>query len=153
MKSLYIFDLDGTLALIDHRRPILEEKRNSKRWDDFYLACVRDQPNKPVIDVMHCLRLFADIEIWSGRSSVVKKETTDWLVTHTHFMVHDIERILKMRPENDSTPDNELKMAWLQEMHHSDRERLAGVFDDRQKVVDMWRNNGITCFQVASGDF
>ena len=25
--------------------------------------------------------------------------------------------------------------------------------DDRQKVVDMWRENGLTCFQVAPGDF
>jgi hypothetical protein len=25
--------------------------------------------------------------------------------------------------------------------------------DDRQKVVDMWRAEGLTCFQVAPGDF
>ena len=25
--------------------------------------------------------------------------------------------------------------------------------DDRQKVVDMWRGLGLTCFQVAPGDF
>ena len=27
------------------------------------------------------------------------------------------------------------------------------VVDDRQKVVDMWRNLGLTVFQVAPGDF
>ena len=27
------------------------------------------------------------------------------------------------------------------------------VFDDRQQVVDMWRANGLTCFQVAEGNF
>jgi len=27
------------------------------------------------------------------------------------------------------------------------------VFDDRNSVVDMWRRNGIPCFQVADGDF
>jgi hypothetical protein len=37
--------------------------------------------------------------------------------------------------------------------HPIDRERLVGAFDDRQRVVDMWRRNGITCFQVAPGDF
>jgi len=27
------------------------------------------------------------------------------------------------------------------------------VFDDRQQVVDMWRQNDLTCFQVADGNF
>jgi hypothetical protein len=27
------------------------------------------------------------------------------------------------------------------------------VFDDRQQVVDMWRSIGLTCFQVAEGNF
>ena len=30
---------------------------------------------------------------------------------------------------------------------------LFCVADDRQKVVDMWREIGLTCFQVAPGDF
>jgi hypothetical protein len=25
--------------------------------------------------------------------------------------------------------------------------------DDRQRVVDMWRSNGLTCLQVAEGNF
>ena len=33
------------------------------------------------------------------------------------------------------------------------KENIVGVFDDRQKVVDMWRKNGLTCFQVADGNF
>ena len=27
------------------------------------------------------------------------------------------------------------------------------VVDDRQKVVNMWRDLGLTCVQVAPGDF
>ena len=27
------------------------------------------------------------------------------------------------------------------------------IFDDRQKVVDMWRDKGFTVVQVAEGDF
>ena len=30
---------------------------------------------------------------------------------------------------------------------------IFAVFDDRQQVVDMWRDNGLTVFQVADGDF
>ena len=31
--------------------------------------------------------------------------------------------------------------------------KLFMVFDDRQKVVDMWRKNKVTCLQVAEGNF
>ena len=34
-----------------------------------------------------------------------------------------------------------------------DKDDVFAVFDDRQQVVDMWRSNGLTCFQVADGDF
>ena len=34
-----------------------------------------------------------------------------------------------------------------------DKDDIFAVFDDRNQVVDMWRDNGITCFQVAEGDF
>ena len=36
---------------------------------------------------------------------------------------------------------------------HLDIDDVFCVVDDRQKVVDMWRENGLTCFQVAPGDF
>ena len=34
-----------------------------------------------------------------------------------------------------------------------DRNDVLMTVDDRQKVVDMWRAEGLTCFQVAPGDF
>jgi hypothetical protein len=43
---------------------------------------------------------------------------------------------------------------WLDDLFPGDKkDRILCVFDDRQKVVDMWRDNGIDCFQVAPGDF
>ena len=58
-----------------------------------------------------------------------------------------------MRPANDFTEDHLLKESWLHNMLLEDRERLVAVFDDRKRVVDMWRANGVTCFQVAPGEF
>ena len=40
-----------------------------------------------------------------------------------------------------------------EEMRPEDRARLVAVFEDRKRVVDMWRENGVTCYQVAPGDF
>jgi Straboviridae polynucleotide kinase len=44
----------------------------------------------------------------------------------------------------------ELKRQGIQEY---DLAQILCVFDDRQKVVDMWRSLGQACFQVAPGDF
>lgn len=30
---------------------------------------------------------------------------------------------------------------------------VMGVFDDRDRVVEMWRSIGLTCFQVDYGKF
>lgn len=30
---------------------------------------------------------------------------------------------------------------------------VRGVLDDRNQVVEMWRAAGLTCLQVADGDF
>jgi hypothetical protein len=43
MKPLYIFDLDGTLALIEHRRKYVERPRGEQDWKAFYTACVDDR--------------------------------------------------------------------------------------------------------------
>lgn len=49
--------------------------------------------------------------------------------------------------------DDALKMEWYANMLHCDKERLVAVFDDRNRVVDMWRRLGVPCFQVAPGNF
>ena len=154
LRPLYIFDLDGTLALIEHRRHIIEDPyRGDDKWRRFYAACDKDKPNAPVIAVMEYLRRFADVLIFSGRSSEVREKTETWLAEHTSFMRHDLATVLTMRDEGDYTPDDVLKKRWLDGMLHEDRSRIAGVFDDRDRVVKMWRDAGITCFQVAQGEF
>ena len=51
-------------------------------------------------------------------------------------------------------PDDELKQHWLDTLFPDDKKNgILCVFDDRQKVVDMWRRNGVTCFQVDDGNF
>ena len=56
-----------------------------------------------------------------------------------------------MRPQNHLyLPDNDLKQMWLDNIG---KDNVAMVFDDRNQVVDMWRQNGLTCFQVADGNF
>ncbi len=90
------------------------------------------------------------IVILSGRSKVTKDATRDWL---KQFDVPF--DVLKMRPDNKEfkfMPDDQLKKLWLDQLFPNTDDVMC-VFDDRDKVVKMWRDNGISCFQVADGNF
>ncbi|MEZ5595659.1 MAG: hypothetical protein R3E84_04585 [Pseudomonadales bacterium] len=150
-RPLYIFDLDGTVALIDHRRHLVAGKRRA--WGAFFAACVHDAPNAPVIRTMRQLHdSGAQLWIWSGRSDEVKAQTLAWLQRHLPWLGLD-GNTLRMRRQGDYTPDEILKRSWLHALAVDDRQRLIAIFDDRDKVVAMWRAEGVTCFQVAAGDF
>lgn len=138
--SFYVFDLDGTLADCSHRLHHLERKD----WRAFFAACGDDKLIDVTATVARTLALGGHrVEIWSGRSDEVRAETEAWLTRHDLF-----PDALLMRSAGDLRPDDEVKREFL---------RGGGVpdviFDDRKRVVDMWRAEGIACFQVASGDF
>ena len=147
MRPLYIFDLDGTLALLEHRRHHVTN--GNKNWDAFHAACVDDKPNTAVIEIYQTLEVCGnDLWIWSGRVDSVKNETAHWLQDHGIYY-----KALMMRPHGYYIPDDKLKAAWYADMNGNDKRRLVATFDDRDRMVQMWRDHGITCLQVAPGDF
>jgi hypothetical protein len=140
-----VFDLDGTLALTEHREHFM--KREPKDWRGFYAACDEDQPRLPLIQTARLmLEAGHRVEIWSGRSAEVLEKTKAWLIAHGlgKLPVH----ALKVRPEGDHQPDTKLKATWMVEYGKPDL-----VFEDRASMVAMWRSHGIVCCQVAPGDF
>lgn len=158
MRPIYIFDLDGTLADIEHRLHHIQGQK--KDWRAFFAACVDDKPIEPVIRTFKALRKGgAEIWIWSGRSDEVMNETADWLRRHGLFsnlpvwIPRRAPESLRMRKAGDHRNDDVLKYEWLSEIEPPEYARLAGVFEDRTRVVEMWRRAGIPCFQVAQGDF
>jgi hypothetical protein len=151
-KDTVIFDLDGTLALIDDRRA-LSTKPNSKiNWGIFFdpSNIMLDRPNDPVITTANILKTAGyKIVIFSGRSQATQDATQNWL---TQYGVEYDQ--LVMRPATDYTPDNDLKQTWLNQHFPGDqKDRILCVYDDRDQVVKMWRDNGLTCMQVAPGNF
>lgn len=151
MKPLYIFDLDGTLADCAHRRHFVENRANE--WDKFHAACVDDTPIPGVIRTLNRLRRDCDIYIFSGRSDIVRGESSTWLINHTELTCNDITTRFWMRRHGNYTPDDVLKMHWYDTLSDDDKQRLVATFDDRDRIVAMWRALGITCFQCAPGDF
>jgi hypothetical protein len=145
-----IFDLDGTLALIDDRRKVSTKPNGKIDWDKFFdpKNINLDKPNIPVIKMAQLLASTDhQIVIFSGRSDATIYTTKSWLNKHK-VPFH----IIKMRPAKDFTPDDVLKQNWLDDLFPY-RGDILCVFDDRDKVVQMWRDNGLTCMQVADGNF
>ncbi|WP_250536651.1 hypothetical protein [Caballeronia sp. AZ10_KS36] len=147
MRDIVLFDLDGTIGLIQHRVHHISGKR--RNWPAFFAACGDDLPNVPVIETLHTHAARHRIWIASGRSDEVRAETEAWLDLYVGMQHIDT---LLMRRAGDRQADDRLKRGWL---HNGSipRERVLCVYDDRQRVVDMWRSEGLACFQVAPGDF
>jgi len=149
-KHCIIFDLDGTLADIDHRRHHVENK--PKNWTKFNDLMIHDQPNKDIVRLLVGMRSYglpageATI-IASGRDGRFKNQTIDWL--NHHSIPYDG---LYMRKAGDNRPDFVVKKEMLAEIREDGFEPWL-VFDDRDQVVDMWRDNGLRCLQVAPGAF
>ena len=74
---------------------------------------------------------------------IVGGETISWI---GDFSLH-------MRAADDYRKDDEVKFELYKE-NVDDKYFIHYVLDDRNQVVDMWRDKcNLTCFQVAPGDF
>lgn len=140
MKNICVFDLDGTLADLSHRLPLLKQK--NPQWDKFYELVGDDSVNKWCKDLMAAMQIAGKIVIIvSARPQTVLGITKKWLKNNEV----PYNQIFLLREGNkDYRPDVELKRAWL---NFYKREHILFAVDDRQRVVDMWRSEGITCLQ------
>lgn len=136
-----IVDIDGTVAHMAGRSPYDETRVHE------------DTPNQPVIDMIR--RLHKDgvqIIFCSGRTDKCYAPTYAWIRKHTEIPGDDF--VLLMRKHGDKRKDNIVKREIFEEHLRKAPVNIVGVFDDRNQVVQMWRNElGLTCFQVANGDF
>jgi uncharacterized HAD superfamily protein len=131
-----IVDIDGTLAELNGRNPYATE------------LCLNDSLNETVAQTVHMYKSIGyAVIIVSGRSDKFKILTQKWL--DQHQIEYDE---LFMREDGDMTKDSTVKKNIYQN-NISIRYSVELVLDDRQQVVNMWRDIGLTCYQVAFGDF
>ena len=151
MKNTIIFDLDGTLALIDKRREVSTKPNGKLDWGKFFdpSNIKLDEPNPPVIKTA---QLFAEqgfnIVILSGRSNKTEVATRSWLSKNK---IPFNKLVMRNSKTNHFTPDWVLKKNMLDEQ--LDINDVFLVVDDRDRVVKLWRSLGLTTFQVADGNF
>lgn len=136
LPTAIMCDMDGTLALMQNRSP----------YDG--ARCNEDKLNYPVYHVLS--RYFGTgmhVILCSGRSSEWRDITEEWLsvngVPYTELL---------MRAEGDVRNDAIVKEE-LYNTYIRDKYNVLFVLDDRNRVVEKWREMGLTVFQVADGDF
>lgn len=146
-KQAVIFDVDGTIADIQHRRIFLSQ--TPPDWIEFNKNMGGDIPNKPVVSLYKTLWSSGVYELIlvTGRNEKFRKITEQWLVWNEI----PFSRLL-MRRDKDNRSDHLIKEEILNRLE-TEGSNIAFVVDDRQQVVDMWRRRGITCLQCDVGDF
>ena len=148
--TMIICDIDGTIANCDHRKHYITNK--PKNHDAFYAGVMDD---KPIRNVVHLLLSMLEHHIppsltfVTGRPERTRKDTEWWLAEYIGLFPTDYRMF--MRKDKDYRQDYLIKQDILDQ--HIDKSKVWFVLDDRDQVVQMWRRNGLTCLQVADGNF
>lgn len=144
---MVIFDLDGTLAEVSHRRSLVES--DGKDWDAFFAAMHLDTPRAVIVELYGILGESGRFEmvIVTGRPERYRAPTEAWLSSHEIKS----DRLL-MRRDGDRREDAIVKQEFLMGLRAGGKQVFIAV-DDRDSVVAMWRREGITCLQCAPGGF
>jgi len=145
LPDAIIVDIDGTLARMVDRGPFDEHLvKNDELFE--YVARM----------VEHAAYSGCVIIFMSGRTDGCYDDTRDWLLEKLYFLGKgwDVSWKLIMRRtvEDRGRPDDDVKYD-LFRAHVAEKYNVLYVIDDRNKVVKMWREIGLTCAQVAEGDF
>lgn len=139
LPAAYIFDVDGTLAKMDGRSPY--------EWHRVHTDKQVPAVCKMMIDLYE---LGYHIIVMSGRDGACFDLTEKWLAESGDAPLR-FHKLL-MRAQGDTRKDNIVKVELFRD-HVAPFYNVLGTFDDRNQVVDMWRQIGLTCFQVADGNF
>lgn len=149
MTNAIILDIDGTLSDPSHRRPIINEpeKPSDEDWNKFFSKIGEDPANNWCVNLAHKYKETHKIIVVTARPGTdqIIEDTVQWL-GDKHIPYDE----LHFRPEGDRRPDQKVKKEILEEEITAD---IEFVVDDRKKVVDMWRNQGLTVLHCAEGDF
>lgn len=141
-----IFDVDGTLMDIEHRRHFVVQR--PKDFDSFRAATKDDTPKNDIFAIAKAMKAAGHrIIISSGRN----KSQMDITVEQINRNGLEFDAIF-MRSDQDWRQDFIVKEGMLKKMQDAGFDPTM-AFDDRQQVVDMWRRHGLTVMQVDIGDF
>lgn len=140
-----VFDLDGTLANVDHRRHLVTGKHRD--YPGFHALISTDPVNDWCRRLMQTMYAQGyDIAIVSARPEKYEMETRAWLIKHSV----PFTALYLLRQNESDAPDQEIKVAWLKSYGI---ENVLFWVDDRAKVVRAIRSEGVTVLHCAEGEY
>lgn len=131
-----LVDIDGTLAHTSGKR---------SHYDMTKVGV--DDCDIVIKEIVNRLRRYYDIIIVTGRDELCREDTVKWLYENE---IHCNKLI--MRKNDDKRKDSLVKadMFWEQiEPNYN----VRFVLDDRDQVIEMWRDIGLKTLQVDYGNF
>jgi len=147
-----VCDLDGTLSLFNAKRKdgSVDVRHPDAHVRDPYNAfkCDEDTLNEPVATVLQAMaRDGYKIIFCSGREDCYRPQTEKFINKHV-----GVEYQLFMRKTHDDRKDSIIKSE-IYDAEIAPNYNVYFVLDDRDQVVQFWRSKGLTCWQVAPGNF
>lgn len=146
MSKIIIFDIDGTLANIEHRRGYVANK--PKNFKAFNAAIPQDTPHEEIVFLAKTFYEQGNkVILCSGRG----EESRDVTVTQMKDFGVRFDKLF-MRSLGDYRRDDIVKVELLAQIRAEFGEPFIW-FDDRNQVVNAIRAQGVKVLQVAPGDF
>jgi HAD superfamily, subfamily IIIB (Acid phosphatase) len=129
MRGAAVFDVDGVLADVAHRRHHLAHRD----WDAFFAAAADDPPLATGVGMAHeCADAGLAVVYLSGRPERLRAVTSEWLDRHGLPPGE-----LLLRPDDDRSPATRLKLRLLRSL--AARGDVVTLVDDDSWVVDAVR--------------
>jgi len=146
-KPILICDIDGVIADVTHRLHHIQEK--PQNWDGFFEECDSDKPITTTIDFLRAARDSFEIAYITGRPRSVREKTIAWF--KSNYVPWQDWMVLAMRGNGDHRQDWIVKLELFDEW--IDKTRVRAILEDRDQVVQMWRDKGYLCLQNKKGDY
>lgn len=138
LPAATLWDLDGNLAIHNGRGPY-----------EFH----RVEEDLVNLEVARQLRMHYEAGIvmilFSGRKGEFREHTERWLEANRRLIPY---HELFTRPLDNNEPDDLIKL-WMFDKYIRGQYNVLGVWDDRNRVVTMWRKLGLHCNQTNFGAF
>jgi predicted kinase len=149
LPGAIIVDIDGTVARMVGRGPFDEHLVHTDELIEGVAEMINIAASSGV-----------NIIFMSGRTDGCYEATEKWLLEKMPWLDYFFppaenfvwELHMRRSVEDRGRPDDIVKYEMFHR-HVAKRYNVLYVIDDRNKVVKMWREIGLTCAQVAEGDF
>ena len=143
-KHVVIVDIDGTIAHHDE----------TMRGHLEYEKADGDAPIEDIIELVKILDWDYEVVFFTGREDRVEALTILWIGKYMRMGIGSDR--LYMRKTGDRRPDYVVKQEQLERYFKNtgyDFDDIWLVLEDRDQMVKMWRDLGLTCLQVCDGAY